>query len=141
MAITADQVKQYAPHGNAKLAFVLSKEVYSTDAATGNTVVTKANQETVEYLAAVNLQRPNWKGEPGVDNTAYSCTGRLLTPAKFDERITNGSQADAVINGYQGRFELIWDLTMDKGHYTDLRQSVEGTFRVVGGKGGSSGTT
>ena len=135
MTITADQIAEYAPHGNAVLAFDLYQQAYVTDPATGNTVIETKNQERVEYLAALNLQRPNWKGEPGVDNTTYSCTGRLLTPAKFDERITNGTQADATINGYRGRFELIWDLAMDKGHYTDIRQSVEGTFRVIGGRG------
>lgn len=135
MSITADQISQYAPHGNAVLAFDLNMQAYAVDPKTGNTVVNIKNQERVEYLAALNLQRPQWKGEPGVDNTVYLATGRLLTPAEFDERITNGSQADATINGYRGRFELIWDLTMDKGHYTDIRQSVEGTFRVIGGKG------
>ena len=135
MSITAEQIAQYAPHGNAVLAFDLNMPAYSIDPESGNTVVSQKNQERVEYLAALNLQRPQWKGEPGVDNTTYLATGRLLTPAKFDERITNGTQADATINGYRGRFELIWDLTMDKGHYTDTRQSVEGTFRVIGGKG------
>jgi hypothetical protein len=38
-----------------------------------------------------------------------------------------------VINGYRGRFELIFDLAMDSAHRRDLRQSIEGTFRVVGG--------
>lgn len=135
MTITASQIAQYAPHGNAVLAFDLNKQAYVTDPDTGNTVTETKNQERVEYLAALNLQRPQWKGEPGVDNTVYLATGRLLTPAEFDERITNGTQAEATINGYKGRFELIWDLTMDKGYYTDIRQKVEGTFRVIGGKG------
>ena len=135
MTITASQIAQYAPHGNAVLAFDLNKQAYVTDPDTSNTVTETKNQERVEYLAALNLQRPQWKGEPGVDNTVYLATGRLLTPAEFDERITNGTQAEATINGYKGRFELIWDLTMDKGYYTDIRQKVEGTFRVIGGKG------
>lgn len=135
MTITADEIAQYAPHGNAILGFDLNMQAYVTDPLTGNVVTETKNQERVEYLAALRLQRPNWKGEPGVDNTVYLATGRLLTPAKFDERITNGTQADATINGYRGRFELIWDLTMDVGAYTDIRQSVEGTFRVIGGKG------
>lgn len=135
MTITAAQISQYAPHGNAVLGFDLNLQAYVVDPETGNVVTETRNQERVEYLASLQLQRPNWKGEPGVDNTVYLATGRLLTPAKFDERITNGTQADATINGYRGRFELIWDLTMDKGHYTDIRQSVEGTFRVIGGKG------
>ena len=135
MSITAEQIAQYAPHGNAVLAFDLNMPAYSIDPESGNTVVSQKNQERVEYLAALNLQRPQWKGEPGVDNTTYLASGRLLTPSKFDERITNGTQADATINGYRGRFELVWDLTMDKGYYTDIRQSVEGTFRVIGGRG------
>ena len=135
MPITADQIAQYAPHGNAVLGFNLSTQVYSVDSVTGNTVVTPANQERVEYLAALTLQKPQWTGESGVDNTVYLATGRLLTPAQFDDRIVNGSQADATINGFRGRFELVFDLAMDRGHYTDIRQSVEGTFRVIGGKG------
>lgn len=135
MPITADQIAQYAPHGNAVLGFNLNTQVYSVDPVTGNTVVGTANQERVEYLAALTLQKPQWTGEPGVDNTVYLATGRLLTPAQFDDRIVNGSQADATINGFRGRFELVFDLAMDRGHYTDIRQSVEGTFRVIGGKG------
>jgi len=133
MAIPAETIAQYAPHGNAQLKFVLNEQTYEVDSATGNTITPVSSQETVEYLAAMNLQRPNWKGEAGVDNTTYTASGRLLSPAKLDPRITNGSQAEATINGYEGRFELIFDLAMDKTHYVDLRQSIEGTFRVIGG--------
>ncbi len=133
MTIPAATVAKYAPHGNAQLSFQLANEVYSTDPATGNTITTTSNSESVEYLAAIKLQSPDWKGEPGADNTTYSCEGRLLTPAKLDTRITNGSQADAVINGYRGRFEFVWDLSMPKNDYSDLRQQIRGVFRVIGG--------
>ena len=133
MAIPAATVAKYAPHGNAQLSFVVNTQAYQTDPATGNTITTLKNQQTIEYLAAINLQQPNWKGEAGVDNTTYTCEGRLLTPATLDTRITNGCQADAVINGYRGRFELVFNLSMDRNHYSDLRQSIQGTFRVVGG--------
>ena len=135
MSVTATEIAQYAPHGNAVLSFDLAFGAYAVDPETGNIVTPKKNHERIEYLAHLNLTKPQWKGEPGVDQTVYLCQGRLLHPAKFDDRITNGTQADATINGYRGRFELVWDLTMDKGHYTDLRQSIEGTFRVIGGKG------
>ena len=111
----------------------MNQQAYQTDPTTGNTITTLRNQQTIEYLAAINLQQPNWKGEAGVDNTTYTCEGRLLTPATLDTRITNGCQADAVINGYRGRFELVFNLSMDRNHYSDLRQSIQGTFRVVGG--------
>ena len=133
MAIPAATVAKYAPHGNAQLSFVVNQQAYQTDPTTGNTITTLKNQQTIEYLAAINLQQPNWKGEAGVDNTTYTCEGRLLTPATLDSRITNGCQADAVINGYRGRFELVFNLSMDRNHYSDLRQSIQGTFRVVGG--------
>ena len=133
MAIPAATVAKYAPHGNAQLSFVVNQQAYQTDPTTGNTITTLRNQQTIEYLAAINLQQPNWKGEAGVDNTTYTCEGRLLTPATLDTRITNGCQADAVINGYRGRFELVFNLSMDRNHYSDLRQSIQGTFRVVGG--------
>ena len=133
MSIPAATVAQYAPHGNAQLAFTVNTPAYTTDPTTGNTITSLKNQQVVEYLAAINLQQPNWKGEAGVDNTAYVCEGRLLTPATLDPRITNGCQADAVINGYRGRFELIFNLAMDRNHYSDLRQTIQGTFRVIGG--------
>jgi hypothetical protein len=130
MAISATTVSQYAPWGNAQLAFELGTGFATTDPTTGNAIQTT---EIVEYLAALTLQAPSWKPETGVDNTTYSCKGRLLSPAVLDSRITNGSQANCVINGYQGRFELVFDLAMDLNFRQDLRQQIEGIFRVVGG--------
>ncbi len=130
MAISATTLAAYAPWGNAQLAFEVGTGLATTDPATGNAT---QSTEIVEYLAALILQAPTWKPESGTDNTTYSCRGRLLSPAILDPRITNGSQAEAVINGYRGRFELVFDLAMDSYHRQDLRQSIEGTFRVVGG--------
>jgi hypothetical protein len=130
MAIPAATIANYAPWGNAQLAFEVGGSTLSVDSATGNTVQTS---ETVEYLAAINLQAPSWDGQPGADNSSYSCSGRLLSPARLDPRITNGSQANAVINGYYGRFELVFELDMDRAAYQDIRQSIQGTFRVIGG--------
>lgn len=130
MAIDPTTIAAYAPHGNAQLAFEVPTGRYTTDPSTGNAIQSSV---TVEYLAALKLQSPNWKPESGVDNTAYSCQGRLLSPAVLDPRITNGSQANATINGYRGRFELVFDLAMDPPAYRDLRQTIQGTFRVIGG--------
>jgi hypothetical protein len=130
MAIPASTVSNYAPWGNAQLAFEVGTGFATTDPATGN--ATQAT-EVLEYLAALTLQAPSWKPESGVDSTTYPCRGRLLSPATLDPRITNGCQADCTINGYRGRFELVFDLAMDSAHRRDLRQSIEGTFRVVGG--------
>jgi len=130
MAISATTIASYAPWGNAELAFELGTGFATTDPATGNAIQAT---EVVEYLAALSLQAPTWKAEAGTDNTTYICRGRLLSPATLDPRITNGSQAEAVINGYRGRFELVFDLGMDAYHRGDLRQTIEGTFRVIGG--------
>ena len=130
MTIPASTVASYAPWGNAQLAFEVATGYATTDPTTGNAT---QSTEVVEYLAALTLQAPSWKPEAGVDSTTYSCRGRLLSPSTLDPRITNGCQAEATINGYRGRFELVFDLAMDAAHRRDLRQSLEGTFRVVGG--------
>jgi hypothetical protein len=124
-------VAAYAPWGNAELTFTVSGSTITTDAATGNPI---ASTETLEYLAALNLSAPDWQKVEGVDTTLYRCNGRLLWPSSLDPRITNGSKATAVINGYVGRLELVFDLAMDAEVYSTIRQSISGTFRVVGGK-------
>jgi hypothetical protein len=130
MVIAASTIAQYAPWGNAVLAFELATGTTSIDPETGNTIQAT---ETREYLAALNLETPQWSGKPGSDETTYPCSGRLLTPSTLDSRITNGSQAAATVNGTRGRFELIFDLAQDAYHRGTLRQSLQGTFRVIGG--------
>lgn len=129
MAIAESVVAAYAPWGNAQLSFKLAGGLAAIDPATGNATQTP---ETVEYLAALKLDAPNWSGQPGADNTAYRCSGRLLSPATLDKRITNGAQAEAVIEGLRGRFELQY-VVMDPAFKRDLRQLIQGTFRVIGG--------
>lgn len=124
-------VAAYAPWGNAELTFTVSGGTITTDPATGNPV---ASAVTLEYLAALELSAPDWQKVEGVDTTLYRCSGRVLYPSALDPRITNGSQAAAVINGYTGRFELVFELGMDTDVYSTIRQSIAGTFRVVGGK-------
>lgn len=131
MVIPSQVIANYSPMANAQLAFEVGSGVMTTDPSTGNPV-----QGTIvlEYLAALTLSSPNWQAQGGVDATTYNCTGRLLAPAVLDPRITNGSQAEALINGYRGRFELVFDLSMNRGAFRDIRQSITGTFRVIGGR-------
>lgn len=129
MAISAATIAAYAPWGNAQLAFEIGGTP-SVDPTTGNVVQAP---EVVEYLAAMTLQPANWNPAPGADMTVYPCQGRLLSPAILDTRLTNGSQANATINGYRGRFELNFDLSQDAYHRRDLRTLISGTFRVIGG--------
>jgi len=130
MAVNPETIAAYHPWGNAELAFKVETDSGSIDSTTGNYV---ANTITLEYLAALMLQRPDWKAAPGADQTTYGVTGRLLSPSTLDPRITNGSQAVARINGVIGRLELVFDLQMDQPARPDLRQVIQGTFRVPGG--------
>jgi hypothetical protein len=130
MAISTSTIASYAPWGNAQLAFEVATGLTTTDPTTGNAT---QSTEVVEYLAALSLQPPRWTGEAGIDTTVYACEGRLLSPSVLDLRITNGSQAVATINGYRGRFELTYSLNMDQAAYRDIRQTLSGIFRVVGG--------
>lgn len=130
MAIPAATIANYAPWGNAELAFRLGTGTVTVDPTTGNS---SQATETVEYLAALSLDPPAWSGQSGSDQTTYTCRGRLLSPAVLDPRITNGSQAEAVINGARGRLELVFDLAMDAYHRRDLRHAIQGTFRLIGG--------
>jgi hypothetical protein len=132
MPVAASTIAAYAPWGNAELAFQVGTGTVAPDSETGN--VTQLT-ESVSYLASLNIEGPAWEGKPGADTTTYRVTGRLLSPAILDPRITNGAQAEARINGMRGRLELVFDLAMDAAHRRDLRQSIQGTFRVTGGPG------
>lgn len=130
MPVAARTIAAYAPWGNAQLTFKVGTGATTVNAATGNTVPTT---EDVSYLATLRVSGPSWTGKSGSDETVYPCTGRLLSPSVLDSRITNGSQADALINGYRGRFELVFELDMEQAAYGDIRQSIRGNFRVIGG--------
>lgn len=130
MAINPELIAAYAPWGNAELAFEVATSQASLDPTTGNYIFGKT---TLEYLAALTIQRPDWKSAPGSEQTLYTVSGRLLSPSTLDPRIANGSQAIARINGLLGRFELVFDLAMNQAARIDLRQIVQGTFRVTGG--------
>lgn len=132
MSVEATTIANFAPWGNAQLTFTVGTGLTTTDAVTGNK---KQSSLELDYLAHIKLSRPDYKSERGIDTTTYSCEGRLLSPIKLDSRITNGSLAVAVINGYQGRFELKYDLSMVQELYSEIRQTIQGTFYVTGGAG------
>lgn len=131
MAIDPALIAAYAPHGNAVLTFQVGTDASAVDPATGNVI---EETETLEYLACLNPRGPAWDGsQGGADTSRYSVTGRLLSPPALDARITNGAQALCVLNGIQGRLELTFDLAMDSFHRASIRQSIQGTFTVIGG--------
>jgi hypothetical protein len=132
MTATPQPASAYGNLANATLAFEVAGAVLTVDADTGNQV---AATEEVNYLAALRINRSRWEKQVGVDESTFPCTGRLLSPATLDPRIVSGSKAVAVINGRRGRFELQEDLGAPLGAMPLLRQQINGTFRVTGGRG------
>lgn len=130
MAIDPATIAAYAPWGNAQLAFTVEDGALVEDPATGNQV---PGSETLEYLAAVDLSPVNWQKAEGTDQSLYRCTGLLLVPPELDRRITNGSKAQAIVNGYSCRLEFTFDLAMLPLGFPTVRQTIEGTLRVIGG--------
>jgi hypothetical protein len=130
MPIPAATIATFAPWGNAQLAFTVSGDgALTTDPATGDPM---PSVSTLEYLAHVTIGQPDWQKAEGVDQSLYTCRGRLLDPQVFDPRITNGSQGPALVNGLRGRFELTFDLAMGRAEAPSIGQSFKGTFRVTG---------
>jgi hypothetical protein len=132
MTTTTQPAAAYGNLANATLAFEVAGAVLTVDADTGNEV---AAVEVINYLAALRINRSRWEKQVGVDESTFPCTGRLLSPATLDPRIVSGSKAVAVINGRRGRFELQEDLGAPLGAIPLLRQQINGTFRVTGGRG------
>ena len=132
MPTTPQPASAYGNIANASLAFEVAGAVLTVDADTGNQV---AATEAIDYLAALRINRSRWEKQVGVDESTFPCTGRLLSPATLDPRIVSGSKAVAVINGRRGRFELQEDLGAPVGAMPLLRQQINGTFRVTGGRG------
>jgi hypothetical protein len=132
MTVTPQPAAAYGNLANATLAFEVAGAALTVDTETGNQV---AATEVINYLATLRLNRGRWEKQVGVDESTFPCTGRLLSPATLDPRIVGGSKAAAVINGRRGRFELQEDLGAPLGAIPLLRQEINGTFRVTGGRG------
>jgi len=132
MTSTPQPASAYGNIANATLAFEVAGATLTVEPETGNQV---AATEVINYLATLRLNRSRWEKQVGVDESTFPCTGRLLSPATLDPRIVSGSKAAAVINGRRGRFELQENLDAHLGGIPLLRQQINGTFRVTGGRG------
>lgn len=131
--MTSTPSKVYGQWANAELTFTVTDGLTGEEnPRTGNPVVLTRE---ITYQAALKVQRPRWEKEPGVDVNTFRCSGRLLTPAELDPRISSGSKAVAVINGRRGRFTLEEDISPLIPGRPVLRQPIEGSFEVIGGIG------
>ena len=92
----------YAPFDNASIRF----DVYSSfelDPSTGNRVPVT----TVEtYIANIQLQANKSDPKPGIDENDMTCTGRLLSPTQFSDKVKVGSSATCTVNGIEGTLRL-----------------------------------
>ena len=92
----------YAPFDNASINF----DVYSSfalDSHTGNRVPVNV---TETYTANIQLQANKSDPKPGIDENEMTCTGRLLSPTQFSNKVKVGGVAACTVNGIEGTLRL-----------------------------------
>lgn len=121
-----------APWTNSTLIFSVDTGKGHIDPETGNYIPIL---EQITYTAFLKIQEPGYDEKQGADVTAYQVSGRILSPSVLDERIQNGAQAEAVVNGRKGRFEFRLPLNQMGFTYPILRQQIQGLFHIAGSGG------
>jgi hypothetical protein len=117
-----------SPLANASLVWSVASG-YAVDSETGNYV---AMSSGVTYYATLRQKRnPQYDYLLGADNTAVYMEGRLTGPLALSG-ITPGSSAAAVINGREGRFELLPNEQIAEHYWQFLGTPIRGIFRLVG---------
>jgi hypothetical protein len=117
------------PLANAALSWDVATGVYSVDASTGNQVA--STQEVTYYACLKQKTNPRYDYLLGADNTAVYMEGRLVGPLVFSN-VSPGSSASAVINGREGRFELLPNEQLVEHYWQFLGTPIRGIFRLVG---------
>jgi hypothetical protein len=117
-----------SPLANATLEWHVASG-YAVDSETGNYVALSSG---VTYYATLRQKRnPRYDHLLGADNTAVYMEGRLTSPLALSG-ITPGSSAKAVINGREGRFELLPNEQIAEHYWQFLGTPIRGIFRLVG---------
>ena len=117
-----------SPLANASLVWSVASG-YAVDSETGNYVALSSG---VTYYATLRQKRnPRYDYLLGADNTAVYMEGRLTGPLALSG-ITPGSTAAAVINGREGRFELLPNEQIAEHYWQFLGTPIRGIFRLVG---------
>ena len=93
----------YSPFDNATLVFKVYGS-FSIDPSTGNTF---QNDVSETYVCNVQLDGAFSEDNEGVNKVTASCTGKLLSPAIFSDKIKVGMEAQATINGVEGTVRLL----------------------------------
>lgn len=117
-----------SPLANATLVWQVASG-YAVDSETGNYVGLASG---VTYYATLRQMRnPRYDYLLGADSTAVYMEGRLTSPLALSG-ITPGSTATAVINGREGRFELLPNEQIAEHYWQFLGTPIRGIFRLVG---------
>lgn len=116
------------PLANATLTWTVASG-YAVDSETGNYI--GIDSEVVYYATLKQRQNPRYDYLLGADATAVYMEGRLTSPLALSG-ITPGSSAKAVINGREGRFELLPNEQIAEHYWQFLGTPVRGIFRLVG---------
>lgn len=93
----------YSPYDNATLVFSVYVN-FITDPATGNRI---QNSQNETYVCSVQLDEKFSENKEGINEIEAECSGKLLSPATFSDKIKVGMVAEATINGVQGKLRLL----------------------------------
>ncbi|CAB5223520.1 hypothetical protein UFOVP383_118 [uncultured Caudovirales phage] len=102
---------------------------YTVDASTGNQV--PVTQQITYYASLKQKTNPRYDYLLGADNTAVYMEGRLTGPLALTG-ISPGESASAIINGREGRFELLPNEHLVEHYWQFLGTPIRGIFRLVG---------
>lgn len=117
-----------APLANAILVWQVASG-YVVESGTGN--YTPLSTGVTYYATLKQKQNPRFDYLLGADSTAVYMEGRLTGPLAFSG-VTAGSSASAIINGREGRFELLPNEQIAEHYWQFLGTPIRGIFRLVG---------
>lgn len=122
----------YSPFDNAELTFQVYGS-FALDPSTGNAV---QNFLPESYICNIQLEGAFEEQNQGVNKVSTSCSGKLLSPAIFSDKISIGMEAAATINGVEGTVRIL-DLGTNILPFARKTQfqSFSGVFEQVGKAG------
>ena len=116
------------PLANATLVFHVASG-YALDNETGNYVPVSSG--VAFYATLKQKNNPRYDQLLGADLTAVYMEGRMTSPLTLSG-VTIGDSAQAIINGREGRFELLPNEQIAIHYWQFLGTPIRGIFRLIG---------
>lgn len=116
------------PLANATLVFHVASG-YALDNETGNYVPVSSG--VAFYATLKQKNNPRYDQLLGADMTAVYMEGRMTSPLTLSG-VTIGDSAEAIINGREGRFELLPNEQIAIHYWQFLGTPIRGIFRLIG---------